>query len=142
MAEPIRIIGLREFRDILKRVDAELPKGLRTAHNAAAQLVVDYARPRVPSRSGRARKSVKTRSTRLATRVSGGGPRAVYYPWLDFGGRVGPRKSVVRRFIKEGRYIYDGYYTLSASGRFQEVLTEAFVDLARAAGLEVTETSE
>ena len=133
--EPIKIKGLAEFNRNLRKLDADLPKALRMAHNEAAQLVVDWAKPRVPRRSGKAAGTLKARSTRTESRVQGGSKRVPYYPWLDFGGRVGPKKSVRRPFIKEGRYIYPG---LSANyGKFTEVLTDKLVDVARQAGVEV-----
>lgn len=138
MTEPIRVDGLAQFSRDLKRLDAELPKALRVALNDAADLVVGRARPRVPTRSGRAARSMRARSTRTKVRVSAGGARAAYYPWLDFGGRVGRRKSVVRPFLKEGRYLYKGYFELAGTGEFQETLTDALLDVARQAGIEVT----
>ncbi|WP_307962251.1 hypothetical protein [Salinispora arenicola] len=58
--------------------------------NDAAQVVVDWARPRVSRRSGRAARSLRVASTGKAVRVRAGGARVPYYPWLDFGG---PRRS-------------------------------------------------
>jgi hypothetical protein len=135
MAEAIRVEGLTEFVRDLKRIDDELPKTLRVALNQVAGVVVDYAVPRVPSRSGRARRSVKARSLRDAVRIIGGGPRTPYYPWLDFGGRVGRARSIVRPFRKEGRYIYEGYYRNRP--KFAEMLEAALLNTARAAGVEV-----
>jgi hypothetical protein len=132
----MEVKGLRELGKSLKRLDADLPKALRIALNDAADIVVDEARPRVPSASGRARKSVKARSTRTASRVVGGSARAPYYPWLDFGGRVGRNRSVHRPFIADGRYIYAAYFR--NRGKYAEKLEEALVDVARRAGVEVT----
>jgi hypothetical protein len=135
--EPIRITGLAEFNRNLRKLDKDLPKALRLAHNEAAQIIVDWAAPRVPRKSGRAAGSVKARSTRTESRVQGGSKRVPYYPWLDFGGKVGPRRSVHRPFIREGRYIYPG---LSANyDQFAELLTEKLIDVARQAGVEVTD---
>lgn len=136
--DAIRIEGLREFNRQLKTLDADLPKALRIALNQAADLVIGEARPRIPTLTGRARASLKPRSTRTAVRVQAGGRRAPYYPWLDFGGRVGRNRSIVRPFRREGRYLYDSYFDLRDSGRFQDVLAAALVDVARQAGLEVT----
>lgn len=137
MAEPIRIEGLREFSRNLRKLDNDLPKALRVAMNQGAELVIGEATPGIPSRTGRARKSVRKASTRTQVRVTGGGKRAPYYPWLDFGGRVGRRRSIARPFIADGRYIYSAYFGLRSAGRFEEVLTDALLDVARQAGLEV-----
>lgn len=135
MSDAIRITGLAEFSRNLKKLDADLPKALRVALNEAADVVVDYARPRIPKRSGRAQRSLKARSTRTEVRVSAGGNRAPYYPWLDFGGRVGRNRSVQRPFLKEGRYIYAGYF--AKRKEFTEVLEAALLKTAEAAGVAV-----
>jgi hypothetical protein len=109
--EPIRIEGLAQFARSLKKLDSEAPKGLRLAHNAAANLVVDGARAKMPSLTGRARAAVKARSTRTATRVSAGSNRAPYVPWLDYGGEGRRRgRPPKREFRKGGRYVYPTYY--------------------------------
>lgn len=135
MTEPIRVEGLAEFNRQLRKLDNDLPKALRLAHNEAAQLVVDYAKPRVPSKTGRAAGTVKAKSTRTESRVSGGSKRVPWYAWLDFGGRVGPKRSVKRPFIKQGRYLYPA---LSANrDEFAALLEQSLTDVARQAGIEV-----
>ena len=134
-AEAIRVTGLAEFRRNLKTLDSELPKALRMAFNGAADIVVNDARPRVKRRSGRAAASVKARSTQTASRVVGGGNKAPYYPWLDFGGRVGRARSVSRPFLKNGRYIYDAYFDNRA--RYAELLEQGLLDVAASAGVGV-----
>lgn len=137
MTEAIRVQGLREFSRSLKRLDADLPKALRVALNQVSTLVIGETQPKIPSQSGRARSSLRASSTRTAVRVSAGGSRARHYPWLDFGGRVGIRRSVARPFVADGRYLYRSYYDLKASGRFEEALREALIQVAEQAGLEV-----
>lgn len=136
MTDAVRVEGLAEFRRGLKAMDRDLPKALRLALNDAAEVIVDDARGGVPRRSGRAVGSVKARSTQTKARVSGGGSRAPYYPWLDFGGRVGRRKSVRRPFIEKGRYIYGAYFR--RRGEFVDRLEERLVEVARGAGIEVS----
>jgi hypothetical protein len=138
MVEPIRIDGLREFVRDVRKLDRDLPKAIRVALNVGSDLIVSDARPRVPHRSGRAARSLKASSTRTSARVSGGGNRAPHYPWLDFGGKVGRNRSVERPFLREGRFIYRSYFDRRDSGKLAEVLSDALVDVARQAGIEVT----
>ena len=133
MAEPIRIDGLAAFSRNLKKISDDAPKKLRLALNEAADVVVADAVRRVPRRSGRAAASVKARSTRTAVRISGGGNRAPYYPWLDFGGRTGRKRSVRRAFLPDGRYIYAAYF--DKQPQFEQVLVRSLVDLVEGAGL-------
>lgn len=137
MIDPIKVDGLAQFSRNLKKLDSDLPKALRVALNEAADLVVTGAKTRVPKKTGKAAASIKPASTRTAVRVKAGGKRAPYYPWLDFGGRVGKRRSVKRPFLKEGRYLYDVYFDLRDSGRIQQVLQKALLDVASQAGVEV-----
>lgn len=140
MADVIRIVGLREFNRNLRRMDKDLPKGLKRAGDQAAQLVVNEARPRVPlgpGRGGHARSSVKAASTRTAARVRGGGRKFPYYPWLDFGGRVGRNRSVRRPYLTEGRYIWSAFADRRRA--VQDTLQDALVGVARSAGVEVRE---
>lgn len=135
MIEPIKIDGLASFTRNLRRLDAELPKTLRVAMNDAAQVVVDWARPRVPRRSGRAARSLRVASTGRAVRVRAGGARVPYYPWLDFGGRVGRGRSIRRPFRREGRYLWAGYS--AKSNEVRQITERALLDAARSAGVEV-----
>lgn len=137
MADPIKIEGLRKFSRDLKTLDKELPKALRLALNEAAGVIVSDAKPRIPSRSGKARRSVVAQSTRTESRVSGGGNRAPYYPFLDFGGRVGRNKSVRRPFLKEGRYIYRAYFDAAVRDEFVQVMEKSLIKVADSAGIEV-----
>lgn len=139
MADPIKIEGLNEFVRNLKTLDSNLPKAVRVAFNQAAQLVVDKARPGVPSNTGKARSSVKARSTQTQARVIGGGARVAYYPWLDFGGkRTGRGGGAARRpYYKEGRFIYKAYGDMRDGGQIESVMLAALLDVVRGAGIEV-----
>lgn len=138
MAAPVtvRVEGLRQFTKALKDVDRELPKAVRLANNRVADIVVTGARPEIPSRSGRARATLKAKSTRTAVRVSAGSKRVPYYGWLDFGGKTGIDRSVSRPFYTAGRYVYPTY----SANRDQvvDVMVEEYTALAADAGLEVS----
>ena len=131
----IEIEGLREFRKAIKAIDSDLPKMLRLAHNKAADLVVSKAKPKVKRKSGAAQGTVRAQSTQTSTKIKGGGRKAPYYPWLDFGGRVGEFRQISRPFKADGRYIYSTYFPLRDSGEFQEILLDALDEVADAAGL-------
>lgn len=132
----VQVKGLKEFRKELKAIDNDLPKAMRVALNKSAEIVIDEARPKVPKKTGRAASTVKARSTQTAARVVGGGNKAPYYGWLDFGGWGGRNKKVHRPFYKEGRYIYAAYYRHADD--FRKVLEASLVDVAKQAGMEVT----
>lgn len=133
MADAIRINGLNEFVRSLKAIDNELPKVLRVAFNAAGEDIVRDARADVPSRTGKAKGSVRGSSTQKAFRITGGSKRVPYYPWLDFGGTT-PRGGK-RPFKKDGRYIYASY--AKHRDELAVLLEAALTDAARAAGIEV-----
>lgn len=136
MPDAIKVEGLNQVVRALKKFDADIPKALRVAFNNAADIVVSTAQPRVPTRSGRARASIKSRSIRTAVRVQEGGPKAPYMPWLDFGGRTGKKKSVVRPFMKEGRYVWWAF--AQRKDDVMEAALKGITDAAESAGLDVT----
>ncbi len=131
----IQIDGLKEIQKALKAVDKEAPKQLRIALNDVAQIVVTKGSALVPRRSGRAARSWKAKSTRTESRVSYGGKGAPYMPWLDWGGRVGRKKSVQRPYLKEGRYLYPTVKKHRSD--IQDAAQEALTAAARSAGLDV-----
>ncbi|ONI73516.1 hypothetical protein ALI144C_44820 [Actinosynnema sp. ALI-1.44] len=135
MTEPINVEGLTALAKSLKRISTEAPKALRVANNHAAEIVVAQARTTVPVLRGKARASLKARSTRTAARAQGGSGRVPYYGWLEFGGRVGRRKATRREQIKGGRYLWPAF-----AARRQKVLEELakqLVDLCERSGLDV-----
>lgn len=133
----IDVKGVREFQKALKEMDAGLPKMLRLVHNEAATMVIDWARPRVPSKTGRARASLKARSSQREGRVAIGGNRAPWVPWLDFGGEGRrPGRPPARPFLKSGRFVYRALEVKRAE--VTEVMAAGYATLARDAGLDVT----
>lgn len=135
MKSTISVDGLSEFARSLRKLDGDLPKALRVALNGCSAYLIEKTTPLIPKRTGAARASLKARSTRTSVRIAVGGPKAPYYPWLDFGGRTGRGRSVVRPYIKTGRYLYP---TLNKHrDAFTAIMQNAIVDVARQAGLEV-----
>lgn len=137
MIEKIKVDGLAQINKALRQIDPEAQKQLRLVGNQAADLLIDKTRPQIPHVSGRARASLKAQSTRTSARVSVGGPRARWYPWLDFGGEGRVRgRPAARDFIKGGRYLYP---TLAREKTaIQDLLQTGVVLVAQGAGLDVT----
>lgn len=102
----IEIQGLPDLTRSLRQLDKDLPKELASGLQEAAQIVVTHAQTLVPKRSGDAAGSIKAKKSQRAAAISVGGNKAPYFPWLDFGGRVGKNNSVSRPFLSKGRYIY------------------------------------
>jgi hypothetical protein len=132
----IKVDGLAEFQKSLRQMDANLPKQLRVMLNSAVTVVIDWAVPKIPRRTGRAARSVKAKSSQREARASMGGRAAPWMPWLDFGGRVGPDKSVERPFITRGRYLYPGLEATHED--VQKIMESGLAALATGAGLEVS----
>jgi hypothetical protein len=132
--DPIRVEGLVEFQKALRNVEDGLQKQLRVVFNEAVEQITEDARRKVPVRTGKARGSVKAASSQREAVVKGGGRRVSYYPWLEFGGKVGREKSVSRPFVRGGRYIYPAWSR--NRGDVLDAVNQGIVDLARNAGLE------
>lgn len=134
---PIIVEGLTELQRSLKAIERSAARELYDGLRDAARIVSRSAASKVPARTGRAASSIKPRATARGASIAFGGPRAPYYPWLDFGGSVGPghrpRQSgsgaVKRPFIKEGRYVYP---TIAAkSDEVLQRVDELMADLIR-----------
>ena len=134
--EPVRVEGLRELSAALRRLDAARPRMLRLALNDAMGVVITFGRQEMPRRSGRAVSTIRGASTRTTARVSEGGSKAPYVPWLDFGGHVGRRKKTVRPFQTSGRYLYPALVLRGAE--IQAAVEGALTAVIRESGLEVT----
>ena len=134
--DPIRIQGLTEFQRALREIDGESQKQLRLVMNRAADLIVAEAPRGMPRKTGAAARSIKSRSSQREAMVVAGGNRAPHYPWLDFGGAVGRKKSVKRRFIKGGRYLYPAFSR--NNNTIERILDDGLRELVTSAGLEVT----
>ena len=131
--KPIKVQGLNEFSKNLKKISKDLPKAVRLAGNEAAQLIVSWAKPKVPKRSGKAAGSIKAASTQKTARVRAGGNRAPYYAWLDFGGRVGQKKATQRKFYSDGRYLYPALHAQRAD--IQKVYEDALINVVEDGGI-------
>jgi hypothetical protein len=136
LVQPLRVTGLREVQKALKDLDGESQKELRLALNEAAQVVVNVAQRRVPVRSGAARSSIRATSGQRESRVSAGGKKAPYFPWLDYGGKVGRGRSVTRPFLKGGRYIYPAY--AAQHDNVTRLIEKRLTDLLAKKGIETT----
>lgn len=131
----IKVVGLNEFRKGLRGIDRGLPKTVRMVLNNVTTILIDHVRPQIPQKTGAAAASLKPQSTQSQARIAAGGPSAPWYPWLDFGGRVGKKKSVVRPYIAGGRYIFPGLAEKRAD--IETAMLEGLAQLASSNGIEV-----
>ena len=135
----VEIRGLREFRAQLRRLGASTPETVRRSSRRAAGMVIDHAKPRIPigpARNGHVRDTLRAVASGGGVYVRAGDESHRYYGFIDFGGRVGIRRSVHREYIKGGRYIYPAYSAVFP--RIEQVLDDELRDAVRGAGLEVT----
>ena len=132
--DPIKIKGLVELQAALKAVEDGAQKKLRVVFNSVAETVAQGAARRVKrGKTGHAAGSIRAQSGQREAKVIAGGRKAPYFPWLDFGGRVGRNRSVSRPFIADGRYLYPTYRAQKDS--LAPALDKALHDLVVEAGL-------
>ena len=130
----VEVRGIRELSSAFKRVDAELPKELKAAFLRIAGSVTDVARGKVPVISGKAASSIKPRASARGASIAFGGTAAEYFPWLNFGGRVGRNQSIVRERVEPDRYIYATI--IAKRGETEAAVDGAVKEVARQAGFE------
>ena len=109
---------------------------MRRALNEGSAVIVDNTPPWMPSKTGKARRSVRATSTQTSAKVTEGGARAAYVPWLDFGGKRF-RDRVGRAVRRKGRFIFTTYG--KRKDQVNDVLQGALVEMVRGAGFEVKE---
>ena len=83
----VEIEGVREFHRALAKFDPELNKALKAEMKTVADTVAESARAAMPSKSGRARGSVRSGADNKGPYVAGGKKSVPYVGWLDFGSR-------------------------------------------------------
>lgn len=128
----MKVRGIKELRSALKSVDENLAKELTLGLARIADHVAGRARPKVPVRTGAAAASIKVRKKAAAATLAVGGTSAEYYPWLDFGGRVGRNDSAVRPFIPEGRFLFPALRESEAE--VKQMIEDLFAHLKAAGG--------
>ncbi len=131
----IKISGLSEFVANLGKVDAAMQGMVKGVLDQVANEIIGIAKPKIPRRSGKARASLRPRSTPTDVRIQEGSKEAPYVPWLDFGGRVGRKRSVRRPFLKDGRYVYKAY--LDNKDQLAVTMQAALTKLVESSGIEV-----
>lgn len=128
----VDIDGLDKFDTGIRKMDSGLAKTVDAITDDAASLIVTQVRPLIPRDTGRARASLRSEGASVVA----GGPKAPYYGWLDFGGRVGRSGSVSRPYRRSGRYIYR-----VLAKDFDDVIDvaeDSIQDLGRKSGIVIT----
>lgn len=127
--------GIGKFKKALKSVADDLPRELQAEFKEVAVFIAGQIASVVPrGESGKARASVKPRATQTGASIRAGGASAPYMPWLDYGGKVGRNKSIVRPFISTGRYVYPTI--LGEREVIESAAEHAIVSVAKKAGFE------
>jgi hypothetical protein len=129
----VRVRGLEEYRQALTAISDGLEGMQRVVLDQALSMVVGWARPRIPRRSGDTAGSLQLRH---GATLAGVEATAVHFGWLDYGGRVGRALAVQRRYEPGGRYLYPGLRVHHDD--ITEAMRQAYTDLVRRAGLEVS----
>lgn len=132
----VDIDGLDELQKALRSTADGLDDAVRAEFLDEAKRIAADARGAVPRRTGAARATVDAQLVDGAAAIVAGGRRAPYFPWLEYGGRVGRNDSVSRPFVKDGRYI--GRAVDASISDIEAAALRGAVEAARAAGLEVS----
>lgn len=129
----LHVRGLDDYRQALTRMADGTDQMCRTVLDQALDMVVSYARPRIPRRTGATAGSLQRRA---GGNTAGVEATAVHFGWLDYGGNVGRALAVHRRYEPAGRYLYPGLHVHHDD--ITDAMQRAYLDLSRASGLEVT----
>ena len=106
----VQIDGLTSLQEAMGRAREGLGPKIQAMLTSASETVAADARQLVPrGSSGLARASLKTSLVSGRPTVTGGSQRVRYFGFLEFGGTVGPKRSVKRAFVPGGRTIWPSW---------------------------------
>lgn len=118
----LHLKGLDEKQAALTQAERRLADGMPELENELADDMANLARrkARSDSKSGRAMGSIRAMGPAVSA-----GMDIDYYGFFDFGGKVGYKDRVVRRYIRGGRYLFPA---MTEIGVIRQA--EAFADKA------------
>lgn len=133
--QPVQIQGLAQFQRELKAIDKDLPKELKTAALAAAEVVATDARSRAESQGSVLAKSApsfKAAAEQRRAKITLGGPQYPFALGAEFGGRGRP---TTQQFLPHrGRQGYAVYPAIRGTREeFIQVYERALDQLTRRA---------
>jgi len=114
MAERVEIVGWADFQRDLKQFPEDVKKKFADEMKNVAEVVARAAAVKVPSKTGNAISTIRSKGLSTGASVAEGGSNAPYMQWLDFGSRTpvtGNARSVgpwtnSGAGPKGGRFIY------------------------------------
>ena len=113
MAIRVDVDGIPHVQAMLTALGEASERQLHASCTDSAEQVASHTRtliPLGPVGGGHARSSVAVdHQPGRGAGVTEGSARFPYVGWLDFGGRVGRRKTAHRQWIKGGRYLFRAY---------------------------------
>lgn len=118
----VQLRGARELAADVEAVQGALAKGVEALLPDLAAQTAKGARVKAgrDSLTGRAADSIRSQGPDI---VAGGG--VPWYGFADFGGSVGRRKSVKRRYIKGGRWFFPALQQLEVGKQAHGAVDEA-----------------
>lgn len=130
--------GLKEAKAATGKAKTAAPLRLKIGSKKAADLIARTARGRMPTgigRKGHVKSTVKVSSVGGQPGVIAGDKSHPYMAWLDFGGRVGPKRRTHRPYLKGGRYVWKAY--ADKSEEVERIIDDELVELGRDMGWDV-----
>lgn len=118
----VRARGLDGFQHELTVAEDKFVDGVRDLMSHLADDSADDAR-------GRARAGKKTGTSMNSIRAMGpvvrAGDDVPWYGFADFGGRVGKNRSIIRRYIKGGRWLFPAVRDVGVVKRSEAMVDDA-----------------
>jgi hypothetical protein len=122
----VHVRGLDGFQHDLTVSRDRLIEGVRDLMSELSSETADDAR-------GRARRGMKTGASMNSIRAMGpvvrAGDDVPWYGFADFGGRVGVKRSIVRTYIKGGRWLFPAVRDLGVVNRSEAMVEKAIKEL-------------
>lgn len=122
----VHVRGLDGFQHDLKVAEERLVTGVRDLMSELAADSAQDARRRAKrgEKTGRSGGSIVARGPVLRA-----GDDVPWYGFADFGGKVGKNRSIHRRYIKSGRWLFPAVKDVGVIRRSEEVADKATKEL-------------
>lgn len=134
MKQKVDVKGLTKVEHGLRELADKVPDAHDAALASTEVLFVKTVKPKIPVRSGAARRSVVAKATEGVLRITAGNAKVQYFAWLDLGGSAGVHHSVHRLVVRNGRYMYPT--AVEIQPKVMESFEAAISATIRSAGLE------
>ena len=122
----VKVKGLTEKQEAITESARRLADGVPELEESLADDMANLARrkARTGSKTGRAMCTIRAMGSTVSA-----GMDIDYYGFFDFGGKVGYKKRVIRKYIRGGRYLFPAIQEIGVLNEAEKMVERATKEL-------------